>query len=256
MTVTGPSDEPVPVSGGRHMGTSGPGPHDNQNLQHDQGYGEELHQDQRIDMREREMGGLSPSPSHQNGHTGSSRSSGDDHLTLRRREANRLAAQRFRSRKKGYQDSLEEKVRQLEDEKEALHRRLSEVTGIPHHPTPRVSFGLPTEDEGRQAAADRPGNGGRQSSYNGDIAASPERQTHSQGQDPDVRIAGLEAANRRLQEELRNSHEEAEALRHEVDRWRRWDQELMERETRMEQEKSFFHSDTRVSNPIFIHYLN
>lgn len=50
---------------------------------------------------------------------------GDGHLSLRRREANRLAAQRFRSRKKGYQDSLENKIRQLEEDKELLVRHLT-----------------------------------------------------------------------------------------------------------------------------------
>lgn len=45
-------------------------------------------------------------------------------LTKRRREANRLAAQRFRSRKKGYQDSLEERVRVLENEKALLQDEL------------------------------------------------------------------------------------------------------------------------------------
>jgi hypothetical protein len=53
----------------------------------------------------------------------------DDTLTLRRREANRLAAQRFRSRKKGYQDSLEEKIRVMEDERDVLLQRLGEAPG-------------------------------------------------------------------------------------------------------------------------------
>ena len=48
-------------------------------------------------------------------------------LTKRRREANRLAAQRFRSRKKGYQDSLEERVRVLENEKAILQDQLRTV---------------------------------------------------------------------------------------------------------------------------------
>lgn len=49
---------------------------------------------------------------------------GESSLTRRRREANRLAAQRFRSRKKGYQDSLEERVRVLENEKHELEEQL------------------------------------------------------------------------------------------------------------------------------------
>ncbi len=59
----------------------------------------------------------------------------DESLTLRRREANRLAAQRFRSRKKGYQDSLEEKIRMMEDERDVLLQRLGEAPGDAKDPT-------------------------------------------------------------------------------------------------------------------------
>lgn len=111
---------------------------------------------------------------------------GEDNLTLRRREANRLAAQRFRSRKKGYQDSLEEKVRQLEEDKELLVRRLT----------------------------DRREDGS---------VVSPRRKD-STG-DADVRVASLEAANRRLQDELRFVHEENDQLHKELDQWKRWDRE-------------------------------
>ena len=55
--------------------------------------------------------------------------SGRDNLTTKRREANRLAAQRFRSRKKGYQESLEEKVRELQEENAMLVRRLESQAG-------------------------------------------------------------------------------------------------------------------------------
>jgi predicted nuclease with TOPRIM domain len=48
-------------------------------------------------------------------------------ITVRRREANRLAAQRFRSRKKGYQDSLEERIKALEEERDGLLRRQGET---------------------------------------------------------------------------------------------------------------------------------
>ena len=66
---------------------------------------------------------LSPSMQSGTSPTGSSsRAIGEDGLTLRRREANRLAAQRFRSRKKGYQDSLEERIRILEEEKDLVAR--------------------------------------------------------------------------------------------------------------------------------------
>jgi hypothetical protein len=59
---------------------------------------------------------------------------GEETLTLRRREANRLAAQRFRSRKKGYQDSLEERIRILEDEKDVIARRRRTEQYPPHSP--------------------------------------------------------------------------------------------------------------------------
>ena len=112
---------------------------------------------------------------------------GEDHLTLRRREANRLAAQRFRSRKKGYQDSLEEKVRQLEDDKELLVRRLTE--GPVREYKPHVQEAII---------------------------------------DVDVRVAALESANRKLQEELKFVGEENDRLREEVDQWRRWEREQRE----------------------------
>lgn len=117
---------------------------------------------------------------------GSSRVVGEDNLTLRRREANRLAAQRFRSRKKGYQDSLEEKVRQLEDDKELLVRRLTD-----------------RREEG--------------------FASSPQRPDPAS--EADVRVAALEAANRRLQDELRFVHEENDQLHKQLDQWKRWDRE-------------------------------
>lgn len=104
---------------------------------------------------------------------------------VRRREANRLAAQRFRSRKKGYQDSLEERIKVLEDEKDALLRRLGEMPeGTNHGPM-----------DIRDAA------------------------------DTSVRMASLEAANRRLRDELRGVYEENDRLREDLDGWRRWHHE-------------------------------
>ena len=54
---------------------------------------------------------------------------GRDNLKTKRREANRLAAQRFRSRRKGYQESLEEKVRDLQEDNVMLLRRLETQAG-------------------------------------------------------------------------------------------------------------------------------
>jgi chromosome segregation ATPase len=95
----------------------------------------------------------------------------EDTLTVRRREANRLAAQRFRSRKKGYQDSLEERIRVLEDDRESLLRQLG---------------------------------GAPESTVN-----------------VDVRIAALEAANRRLRDEMSMLRADNDRLRDELEAWRR-----------------------------------
>lgn len=120
--------------------------------------------------------------------------------TSRRREANRLAAQRFRSRKKGYQDSLEERIRVLEEERDVLLNRLGEGPG-------ESSFRLSDSTGGQGPVLS--------------AAGSPEKKDVVI--DVDVRIASLEAANRRLQEELKVLYEENEALRDELDRWWRWD---------------------------------
>lgn len=96
----------------------------------------------------------------------------EDTLTVRRREANRLAAQRFRSRKKGYQDSLEERIRMLEEDREGLLRQLG---GVPESNTMSV----------------------------------------------DVRVAALEAANRRLRDEMSMLRAENDRLRDDLEAWRR-----------------------------------
>ena len=129
----------------------------------------------------------------------------EDNLTVRRREANRLAAQRFRSRKKGYQDSLEERIRILEEEREAL---LFRDAG-------------PGDDAFYRKWPTRPSTA---------IAAQSARPPEPEAFDIDVRIAALESANRRLQEELRVVSEDNDRLRDEVDRlqaeadrWRNWE---------------------------------
>lgn len=125
---------------------------------------------------------------------------GEETLTLRRREANRLAAQRFRSRKKGYQDSLEERIRILEDEKDVIARRLDHT-----HQRP------PSHDEG----------------YYRQTETYPQR-SPDRGADGEVRYASLESANRRLQDELRGVMEDNARLRDEVDRWRKWERDQRE----------------------------
>jgi len=127
--------------------------------------------------------------------TSSRGGNGEETLTLRRREANRLAAQRFRSRKKGYQDSLEERIRILEDEKDVIARRLDQS----HQRTPEDGYYRRTEP------------------------FPPHSPDH--GPDGDVRYASLESANRRLQDELRGVMEDNARLRDEVERWRKWERE-------------------------------
>jgi hypothetical protein len=131
---------------------------------------------------------------------------GEETLTLRRREANRLAAQRFRSRKKGYQDSLEERIKILEDEKDIIARRLAQTR---HQPTTDEGYYRQTETYRRRSP-------------------TPER-----AGDGDVRMASLESANRRLQDELRGVVEDNDRLRDEVERWRKWERE--QREPRREE---------------------
>lgn len=117
--------------------------------------------------------------SNNGGNNSASASNGDlkeDTLTVRRREANRLAAQRFRSRKKGYQDSLEERIRVLEDDREGLLRQMG---GAPE--------------------------------MTGNV---------------DVRVAALEAANRRLRDEMSMLRADNDRLRDELEAWRRQDHRL------------------------------
>lgn len=134
---------------------------------------------------------------------------GEDALTLRRREANRLAAQRFRSRKKGYQDSLEDRIRILEEEKDSISQRLVHS----HQRSPHDEGFLRHHDMYRRRSG------------------SPD----NKNLDADVRVAALESANRRLQDELRGVVEDNERLRDEVDRWRKWDRDM--RETRRDDDR-------------------
>ena len=138
----------------------------------------------------------------------------NDSTVLRRREANRLAAQRFRNRKKGYQDSLEERIRQLEEENAFLRQR--------QHMDDHMAFGAarprssPTVHHGR-------------SPHSADQYPYPPfrpRMTSPSTSDADVRIASLDSANRRLQEDVRGLTEENERLRDALARWQEWGQSM------------------------------
>ncbi|WWC96335.1 hypothetical protein V866_003202 [Kwoniella sp. B9012] len=136
--------------------------------------------------------------------------------SVRRREANRLAAQRFRSRKKGYQDSLEERIRVLESEKEVLIRQVDESLSRTGQPSTSLQ---PRSSNLRHAQADGDGVDGarwpgKRNSNPTHRSTSPERRETPF--DADVRIASLESANRRLQDDVRNLIEENEQLRDEI----------------------------------------
>jgi hypothetical protein len=149
----------------------------------------------------------------------------EENLTVKRREANRLAAQRFRSRKKGYQDGLEEKVRLLEEEKDILLRQL----GTNGHSV-KTEEGM----SGRKSSAERRKDTSR--------SGSPRR---SRDLDLGVRLSSLDAANRHLQDELKSVYEENLSLRKELDRWREWDKRQTEKQLERETPRSSV-SDHRV----------
>ncbi|WWD18680.1 hypothetical protein CI109_103134 [Kwoniella shandongensis] len=157
--------------------------------------------------------------------SGSRRGRGEDNLTVRRREANRLAAQRFRSRKKGYQDSLEERVKDLEQEKEVLLRRLDELAQIAG-PSPSLqgrssALRLSHDDYHGDKTWGPDGISNTRQEPPSNRPASPERREPPV--DVDVRVAALESANRRLQDELRIVTDENERMRDELRRWQDWD---------------------------------
>lgn len=133
----------------------------------------------------------------------STQQSVDDPTLLRRREANRLAAQRFRNRKKGYQDSLEEKVRDLQDKNSELLRRLDQID---EHP--RLSRSQSSPNHRTRHAGDPypypPHYASQGSSSN---LATP---TIAEAE---MRIESLEAANRHLQKELKEMVDETDRLR-------------------------------------------
>ena len=159
---------------------------------------------------------------------------GDDSLMTRRREANRLAAQRFRSRKKGYQDSLEDRVRQLEDERDGLLFRLGEAPGHSSRNDSRLGppdEGYPPSQRLPLATESLPSGNARIDSPSDPI--SPNRRDSVEG---DIRLAALESANRKLQEEIRLISEENNRLLEEVMDWRRWEMEMHKHSRHMSQD--------------------
>lgn len=176
--------------------------------------------------------------------TSSRSGSGEDTLTVRRREANRLAAQRFRSRKKGYQDSLEEKVRILEDERDVLSRRLGET------PVPILGGQDEVDGDARSmwnpAASPTARNPLRHQSFSS-LSDSPE---HRDGlADGELRVASLESANRRLQDELRSLAEENDRLRDELEDWQRWEKNMRQERPR----SSAVDFERQLVNRVFEH---
>lgn len=134
-------------------------------------------------------------------------------MIMRRREANRLAAHRLRVRKKGYQDSLEERIRQLEEERATLLHRLELVE-------PRASHGQHGPWAKKQGLAPGGGLSWSNPSLNTGYRSSGNTDT-------DLRVASLEAANRRLQDELKNVNEENERLQAKLlDQRTQWERSL------------------------------
>lgn len=144
-------------------------------------------------------------------------------MILRRREANRLAAQRFRNRKKGYQDSLEERIRVLEEERAVLTRRLEDA------------------EDGLVAGRGYPGPHGnehliRRFDPNPGMLGGPPSRSASTSRlsrfaspsaaDAELRVASLESANRRLQDELKRASERINHLEANLDQWIKWEQNM------------------------------
>ena len=134
--------------------------------------------------------------------------------TIRRREANRLAAQRFRSRKKAHQEQLEEKIRRLEEDRQTL---------ISHYPSERVGSAEEAVLDVEQDAGPSNQSATRSTSPQGPprLVSSVSFELREFSADQEVRIASLEAANRKLQEDLRVVRQEKEELLEELRRWRR-----------------------------------
>lgn len=134
-------------------------------------------------------------------------------MILRRREANRLAAQRFRNRKKGYQDSLEERVRTLEQERDELLERLEASEAAAMGRDPHAVWSTPSAKHRRSGT----GTSATFLSRKGGSGTLPPPIT-----DESLRLSGVEAANRRLQDENKWLQEENARLQDTVERWVEW----------------------------------
>lgn len=134
-------------------------------------------------------------------------------MILRRREANRLAAQRFRNRKKGYQDSLEERVRSLEQERDDLLERLETAEAAVMARDQHAVWPTPSAKHRRSGT----GSSATFLSRKGGSGTLPPTTT-----DESLRLSGVEAANRRLQDENKWLQEENTRLTEMLDRWVEW----------------------------------
>jgi len=143
----------------------------------------------------------------------------------RRREANRLAAQRFRTRKKGYVDELEKKVAGLEREKEKLLRRIGDLidtqTRVKMEEGIRSTDGSNFGSSPRDPIQSHPPHLGLHSSR----SISPRRLLDQQ-QFNEMKISNLEDANRHLQQELTVSLQNNERSTDLLGKWRDWEIEL------------------------------
>ncbi|AAW47175.1 hypothetical protein CNBN1620 [Cryptococcus deneoformans B-3501A] len=142
-------------------------------------------------------------------------SGGGDTMTARRREANRLAAQRFRSRKKGYQDSLEEKIKELEQVNRALQGKLEGKNEISRDPSSSSAPAQHVSYDHYSWAVN--------SHHAPPIPPSSSTIHHDYIEvqhDHEFRIRHLEKVNQALEEELREVREENKHLRDEFAHWR------------------------------------
>lgn len=173
---------------------------------------------------------------------------GGDTMTARRREANRLAAQRFRSRKKGYQDSLEEKIKELEQENRALQGKLEGKNETPQR-DPSSSSKHVSYDHYSWAA---------NSHHAPPIlpSSSAIRPDYIEVQhNHEFRIRHLEALNQALEEELREVREENKRLRDEFAHWRMATRDWSEEENNRpassnEPPVGFFYNKNRPRNSL------
>lgn len=176
--------------------------------------------------------GRSASPDWNDG--GGSSQAADESMIMRRRENNRLAAQRFRNRKKSYQESLEEKVKGLEVERGALLRRLEQGddSAYPYNRSRSSPTTLHREYYPYPPPVHR--STGRPSSP----LTLP---------DGDLRSASLESANRRLQDQLNTATEENERLRKTLDQWIQYGRSL---ELERRGGPDALHPGSEVSTPL------